>query len=391
MKKENKKMYDNENQTVVEARKPEHQNPIQVTALESMERASIDMQISTAKNYPMHSPKMLSKVKEDMMTLALLDEETAEACFYTLPRGGKAIQGSSVRLAEIALNCYGNIRIGTRIVDVVSGGDNPHVVIQAVCHDLENNAMITIEKRRRITKKKFKDAIDEDDIQLAVNACTSIAYRDAAFKLIPMAIIKPVCEAAKKLAVGDIKSLTAKRAIVIDHLKKMGATEDRILAVVDCRKVEDIGVDQLGVLIGLGTALKDGETSLEDAFPNIENLKDDNSNLGTNGLKGRLNKNPAPSDKAKQVKEKVAKEKEKLNKAAAKKESKQSDAQSTEGEPSADKIGNPVYTCPDAFNINCESKGKELHIDTPQVEHDEKHDEYICAQCGSVLNLLRTE
>ena len=292
----------------------------QVTALESMERASIDMQISTAKKYPMHLPIMLSKVKEDMMTLALLDEETAAACFYTLPRGGKAIQGPSVRLAEIALNCYGNIRVGTRIIEVIDHIDNPHVVIQAVCHDLENNAMIMIEKRRRITKKKFKEQIDEDDIQLSVNACTSIAYRDAAFKLIPMAIIKPVCEAAKKLAVGDIKSITAKRTLVIDHLKKMGATEDRILAVISCRKVEDIGVDQLGQLIGLGTALKDGETTLEDAFPNIENLKDDKSNLGANGLKNRLKKNIESKEVIEEqpdtlIKKKAKKEIEKLKKA----------------------------------------------------------------------------
>jgi len=257
---------------------------VEATALESIERASIDMQITTAKKYPMHSPNMLSKVKEDMLTLATLDEETAAGCFYSLPRGNKTIQGPSVRLAEIALNCYGNIRIGARIIEVNSDV-SPHVVVQSVCHDLENNALITIEKRRRIVKKKNKPSIDEDDIQLAVNACTSIAYRDAAFKLIPMAIIKPVWLAAKKLAIGDIKSLTAKRGMVIERLKRMGVREENILAVVSCRKIEDIGVEHLGVLIGLGTALKDGETTLEEAFPPII---PSNSKLGTEGLKDRI-------------------------------------------------------------------------------------------------------
>jgi hypothetical protein len=47
----------------------------------------------------------------------------------------------------------------------------------------------------------------------------------------------------------------------------MGVTEDRILAVVECRKVEDVTLEHLEVLIGLGTAIKDGETRIEEAFP----------------------------------------------------------------------------------------------------------------------------
>jgi len=276
--------------------KPIKVDVIAKTALESIERASIDMQISTAKQYPMHSPNMLSKVKDEMLTLATLDEETAASCFYTLPRGGKAIQGPSVRLAEIAMNCYGNIRVGARILEVVCSGDTPHVVVQSVCHDLENNTLITIEKRRRITKKKFKDEVDEDDIQLAVNACTSIAYRDAAFKLIPMAIIKPVWQAAKKLAIGDVRSLSARRADVIDRLRKMGVIEERILAVVGCRRIEDIGIDQLGQLIGLGTALKDGETTLEDAFPPIQAENAVKNGTGISGLKTAIIAPPVPEE-----------------------------------------------------------------------------------------------
>jgi hypothetical protein len=260
---------------------------IQSNALESIERASIDMQISTAKKYPMHAPTMLSKVKEDMLSLATLDEDTAAACFYVLPRGGKSIPGPSVRLAEIALNCYGNIRVGARILEVISHGDNPHVIVQSVCHDLENNALITIEKRRRITKKRNNPNVDEDDINLAVNACTSIAYRDTIFKIIPRAIIDSVWRAARSLAVGNIKSLTEKRVQVIDRLKQMGAPEDRILAVVNCRKIEDIGIDQLSQLIGLGTALKDGETTLEDAFPPIQ----PEEKVGVGPLKERMNRN----------------------------------------------------------------------------------------------------
>lgn len=234
------------------------------TAIEAIEKAQIDCQISTAKRYP----RTLSKVKADMLSFATLDEDTALSCFYTLPRGGKTIQGPSVRLAEIAISCYMNLRVGARPIQTVTSGDHPHVIIQAVAHDLEKNVAITIEKRRRIVgKKKNNGAIDEDDINLAVNACAAIALRDATFKVVPLALIKPVYEQAKAVAVGDIKSLGVKRAKIVDRLTHMGAKIENILARVEASKVEDIDLSRLELLIGLGTALKDGETSLEEAFP----------------------------------------------------------------------------------------------------------------------------
>lgn len=245
------------------------QKSVALTPIEAIERASIDVQITTARRFP----RTLSTVKATMLSFATLDEETAASCFYTLPRGGKNIQGPSVRLAEIAVSSYQNLRAGSRVVEVVTDGPSPHVLVQAVAHDLQNNVAISVEKRRRITKKKKAERIDEDDINLACNACSAIAFRDAVFKVVPLALVKPVFEAAKKTAIGDIKSFAAKRAAVVDRLKQMGAREDRILAVVEAKKVDDIDLTKLEVLIGLGTALKDGEVTLEDAFPPLAETK----------------------------------------------------------------------------------------------------------------------
>lgn len=256
---------------------------VERSAIESIERASVDIQIATAQKYKKHLPEMMSQVKARMITLATIDEETAASCFYTLPRGGKTIQGESVRLAEIAFSCYGNARVQARIIEVVSDGPEPHVVIQAISHDLEQNVAYSAEKRRRITKKKSKNTVDEDDIQLAVNACTAIAFRDAIFKMIPKAFIRPVMLAAKKVAIGDVKSLGSKRQTVVERLKAMGATQERILSVVSCLKIEDIGMEQLETLIGLGTALKEGDISLEEAFPAIVEVEP-----GVEGLKNRI-------------------------------------------------------------------------------------------------------
>lgn len=240
---------------------------VQPTAIESIQRAEVDMQIAAARRYP---PRNLQAVKRSMLDFATLDVETAESCFYTVPRGDKNIQGPSVRLAEIALSQYGNLRAGSRVVSVVTTGDNPHVVIQSACHDLEKNVCVNIEKRRRITSKKNRDGtrrpVDEDDINLAVNACSSIALRDAIFKVIPGALIKPVYEQAKAVAIGDAKTLSDRRARAIESFAKMGVQLPRVLALLEKKTVEEIGLSELETLTGLRNAIKDGEISIDDAF-----------------------------------------------------------------------------------------------------------------------------
>ena len=243
-----------------------HLEVVSSNALESIERAQIDVQISTAKRYP----RKIHEVKTAMLGFATLDQDTAEACFYTLPRGGKSIQGPSIRLAEIAVSCYGNLRCGSRVIQVVADGEAPHVVIQAVCHDLEKNVAVTIEKRRRITGKKSKGGrIDEDDINLAANAGSAIAFRDAVFKVVPLALIKPVFEAAKKVAVGDAKTLASRRTKCVETFAKMGIPKERLLQKLEKASLEEVSLDDLEVLIGLHTAIRDGDTTLDEAFPPV--------------------------------------------------------------------------------------------------------------------------
>jgi len=135
-----------------------------------------------------------------------------------------------------------------------------------VVHDLENNVAVSIEVRRRVTSKSGARYSD-DMIAVTGNAACSIALRNAVFRVVPRALITPVYEAAKRVAVGDVKSLTSKRSQIIARLKQMGAKDAAILAAVGADKIEDIDLARLEVLIGLGTAIKDGEITLETAFP----------------------------------------------------------------------------------------------------------------------------
>lgn len=242
---------------------PEELEIAQPRSMELMERAQIDMQIATAKKYP----RDLAKVKKRMMDFATLDEDTAESCFYTLKRrdkngSEKTIQGPSVRLAEIAVACYQNVKSAGRLID----NDGRTVTAQGVCYDLENNNCVSMESSRSILTSGGKP-FSADMQVVAGNAAIAIAWRNSVFKVVPKALVMPVYEAAKRVAVGNASTLPTRRDKILKRLAAMEVTVDRVLLKLDKSSVENIGLDDLETLIGLGTAIVEGETTVDEAFP----------------------------------------------------------------------------------------------------------------------------
>lgn len=242
------------------------ESPIEVVdsinPIEAIERANIDIQIATAKKYP----RSLARVKNDILSTATLDEETAESCFYVLPargsEGGKPIQGASVRLAEIAVSCFGNIKAGARIIS----NDGNFVTAQGICHDVEKNVSVSVEVRRSIKGKNGKTYSD-NMIQVTSQAACAIAYRNAVFKVVPLALVKPALDKAMQLAKGDIKSLSERRGIMVDKFAKLGITKEKLAERVGKQSVDEITLDDLQTLTGCYNALKDGEAAVDDIFP----------------------------------------------------------------------------------------------------------------------------
>jgi len=232
--------------------------------MSALERANIDMQITTAKKFPRSVKTFVSKA----MSMATLDEDTAASCFYVLPRGGKNIQGPGVRLAEIVAPAYGNLRYGARIVG--EDDERRNIIAEAFCHDLESNTHCAIQVKRRITDKQGRRYMD-DMITVTGNAACSIALRNVIFKVVPMVYVNQVFEAAKRLAIGDAKSLSDRRNTMLAHFAKLGIQKDRVLAKVSKNSIEDIDLADLEMLLGLATSIKDGDIEIDNAFPKQTN------------------------------------------------------------------------------------------------------------------------
>jgi len=227
----------------------------------SQDKASIDMQISTAKAYPRNVKRAL----DNAIIMATMDVETASTCSYSLPRGGKTISGASVHLAKILAQTWGNLRIEAKVVNI----DQKHVTSQAVAFDLENNLAIKVEVKRSISDRNGK-RFNDDMITVTGNAGNSIALRNAVLSVIPKAIVDKVYNEAKKTITGDISDKTklmAKRKQVLDGFKDVyGVAEAEVLKVIGKASIDHIDSDNLVTLIGIAQAIKDGDTTVDDMF-----------------------------------------------------------------------------------------------------------------------------
>ena len=226
-------------------------------ALSAVDRAAIDSQVATAKEYP----RTVSKCLKEALSLATLDEDTAASMFYSMPRDGKMIEGPSARLAEVMLYAWGNFRGDADIV----AEDRTHITAMGTAFDLEKNIAVRIRVKRRITKKNGQ-RYNEDMIAVAGNAAISIALRNAVFKVIPRAMVDRIYQAARQAAVGDLATLSHKREKAIAWFNKAGVANERIFEKLGVKDVDDIGEEEYLTLLGLYNAVKSEEISIDSAF-----------------------------------------------------------------------------------------------------------------------------
>jgi hypothetical protein len=234
--------------------------------MDDVDRASVDVQVSTAKKYP----RSITKSLKEAMDLATLDAETAASCFYALPRAGKTIEGPSARLAEIMAYSWGNLRVDAGVV----GDDATHVTAQGTCFDLEKNVAVRVRVRRRITDRNGK-RLNDDMIVVTGNAATSIALRNSVFKVIPAALTQRIYQAARAASVGQAGTLAQTRQNAMAWFAKAGVVEAQVFKLLGVQGLDDIGTDELITLRGVITAIRDGDTTVEGLIRNLDG-EDDN-------------------------------------------------------------------------------------------------------------------
>lgn len=256
---------------VVELKKDE-------SALYLLTKAEIDSQVATAKAFP----RSMTMFRDKALSMATFSPEVAASCTYALPRGGKSLEGPSIRLAEIVAASYTNVQYGGRVI----ANDGKEITAQGICIDLENNVKATVEVKRKITDKNGV-TFTQDMQTVTGNAAIAIAVRNAILKVIPGALVADIRDAAKQVARGTAQTLPERRDKAVSYFKSLGVTEKQLCEALGIAKIGDIDLDKLETLTGMKAAIVNNESTVKDLFPDPE-LTDEEKRRGQDALKNQF-------------------------------------------------------------------------------------------------------
>lgn len=242
-----------------------HQESLQVVSSdveEKFEIAPIENRVAIAMRFP----RELATIRNRVLELACIDQETAEACFYALPTGDKIIEGPGIRLAEIIKSIWGHLSTSSKPGIIDKNGMT--VTAYGLCYDYQTNSDAMVEETMSI-KDSRGNIFSHHMIITTMKACQAKAERKAIFKILPMAYFKSTIDDIKRYAIGESngESLAQRIEKAMHYFKVAGVSVERILSVMEVKETAQLNEEHLAQLTGIKTAIKEGRVTFSEAFP----------------------------------------------------------------------------------------------------------------------------
>jgi hypothetical protein len=222
----------------------------------------LDRKISTAKMFP----RSIARFKKECGDLLRVDKETAATAEYAKPVGGGKVKGASVRLAELAASCWGNLeqRISEPVITDKS------VIVTASVWDLERNVTREAMVSTSIVGKNGQK-YPNHMIETAALATAAKAVRNAILGIIPRAFINDLLAIAREVVAGTEQSLAEKRAKTLNFFAtSYKVTEQQIYAYLEIIGEDDMTEAHIDDLRLIANAIKTGEATVAEFFPTEE-------------------------------------------------------------------------------------------------------------------------
>lgn len=219
----------------------------------------IDRAIATAHKYP----RSIDIVIKRIATLALYNQESAESCIYSLPRGKKPIIGPSIGFANIVLQAWGNCRAASQIVYIDT--KQKVVIAQGAFMDLESNSQSIVPVNRRIVDSKGH--LYSDDMQIVTGmAAASIARRNAILQGVPRGIWLPIWNDALGIVRGDITTFEENKEKALKAMAQFGVKPEQIFLYLGLKGEVEMTFEHIPYVRGMYQQLRDGAITVEEMF-----------------------------------------------------------------------------------------------------------------------------
>jgi hypothetical protein len=244
-----------------------------ITAAAAQAKAEVESQYIVALQRPRDLEVVRDRFLRECSRPAL-----AKIARYSKPVGGSKIEGPSVRLAEVALRVFGNVRVTTPTIY----DDTERRIVRVSVFDLETNASaskdITVTKTvERSTikdgqtplsvrtnsggKKVYTVEATDDDLANKEAALVSKTLRNLIFRIFPGWLLEEGMEQVQAVLRGQVQADpdAAKRAAV-DAFSELGIRAEQLADFLG-HKLDETTPDELVQLRAVYSAIKDGETT----------------------------------------------------------------------------------------------------------------------------------
>ena len=262
------------------ATRPQSGNQALVEVEQQRALTEVQGAIILAKRFPRNQIEAM-----DRIIVACQRPGLAEQAVYEYARGGSAISGPSIRLAEAIAQNWGNLQFGIKELEQRNGEST----VEAFCWDMETNVrqVKTFQvKHERWTRAAGRKKLEDPrDIYEQTANQGARRLRACILGIIPSDVIdSAVTECENTLKAKADTSETALKKLV-DAFADFKVTKEQIEKRIQ-RRLDTITPAQLIQLRKIYNSLKDGMSSTTDWFEQIEVKKPENN--GNEGLKEKL-------------------------------------------------------------------------------------------------------
>lgn len=261
------------------------------TAVAAQARAMIEARYTMA----IHRPRDIDQVREKLLKECRRPSFAAVAR-YRKPIGA-GIEGPSIRFAEAALRCMGNVTIET----VTLYDDREKRIVRVAVTDLEANVPYSLDVlvEKTVERSKIKNGMEvlrsrtnsygepvhivvatDDDVMVKQAALVSKAIRTLGLRLVPGDLIDECMTLVKKTkADEDARDPDAARRQLFDAFAEQGVKVEQLKGYLGTDG-SSLNPRELADLRGLYAAIKTGETTWRAIMEQVEDARTEAARAG---------------------------------------------------------------------------------------------------------------
>lgn len=246
---------------------PEQQKATsQATVVEqSRAVAEVAAAVEVAQRFPRDMSAAVAEIRQSCQQRSLADR-----AFYSLPRAGGRVEGSTVHLAKEMARCFRNIDFGVRETrrDDAAGESE----LLAWAWDQENNVRQSrsfIVPHARMARQQRQALTDLADIANNNNSVAARALRECILSLLPVWFRQEAETVAAATLAGDANGKTLDQQIA-DAIAYFGSKHNVTREQLEerlSRKTKQWTTGDVAVLRVVLSEIERGEKSVDDEFP----------------------------------------------------------------------------------------------------------------------------